>query len=151
MVRTTRQKRLMGGPIDSVITWAPTLNVSRVIGPRDVLATVIHYTAGSAYTGSVRWLQMKESRASAHFVIGRRGQIVQLANCNDIAWHAGRSEIEIAGTIHEDVNSLSVGIELANHGLLQCADGDCFYQLGRTLHSYRRADPQFAIHPGPGG
>ena len=41
---------------------------------------------------------------SSHFVIDNDGTIVQLADCNDIAWHAGNRR----------VNNVSIGIDFSN-------------------------------------
>ena len=51
-------------------------------------ALVIHDTEGR-FIGSVRFLQRARTRGSAHFVVSRRGQIVQLVPVGDVAWHAG--------------------------------------------------------------
>ena len=41
---------------------------------------------------------------STHFVIDNDGTIVQLVDCNDIAWHAGIRK----------VNNVSIGIDFSN-------------------------------------
>jgi hypothetical protein len=51
-------------------------------------ALVVHDTEGR-FIGSVRFLQRARTRGSAHFVVSRRGQIVQLVPVGDVAWHAG--------------------------------------------------------------
>jgi hypothetical protein len=61
---------------------------------------VVHVTEG-AFWGSVRWLQSTRAHASSHYVVSRRGRIVQLVHLSDIAWHAGNWK----------VNTQSVGIE----------------------------------------
>jgi hypothetical protein len=53
-------------------------------------ALVIHDTEGR-FIGSVRFLQRARTRGSAHFVVSRRGQIVQLVPVTDVAWHAGNA------------------------------------------------------------
>ena len=55
---------------------------------RTIDAIVIHDTEGR-FIGSVRALQNARRDASAHFVVSRRGQIVQLVPVTDVAWHAG--------------------------------------------------------------
>lgn len=72
---------------------------------------VIHYTAGH---DSLPWLTNPESKASAHFLIGRDGKITQLVDTDHIAWHAGRSEY----WGRKSVNKFSLGIELENLGNL---------------------------------
>jgi N-acetylmuramoyl-L-alanine amidase len=73
---------------------------------------IMHYTAGRSFESSVSWLTNPLSRASAHLVIGRNGEIQQLVPFNVKAWHAGRSEWNnISG-----LNAHSIGIELDNAG-----------------------------------
>jgi len=50
---------------------------------------VIHVTLGS-YDGAVSWLMNPQSGVSAHFVIGRKGQMNQLVDLDRAAYHAGR-------------------------------------------------------------
>ena len=49
---------------------------------------VIHDTEGR-FIGSIRALQNPRVDGSAHFVVSRRGQVVQLVPVTDVAWHAG--------------------------------------------------------------
>jgi N-acetyl-anhydromuramyl-L-alanine amidase AmpD len=65
-------------------------------------AVVIHDTEGR-FIGSVRFLQRARTQGSAHFVVSRRGQIVQLVPVNDVAWHAGNSwwNLHSIGIEHE--------------------------------------------------
>jgi N-acetylmuramoyl-L-alanine amidase len=75
---------------------------------------VIHYTAGSSAASSANYLCRDEIKASAHIVIGRNGEIYQLVPFDTIAWHAGTS----AYGGRTMLNKYSVGIELANAGVL---------------------------------
>src|SRR5918994_7498742 len=61
---------------------------------------VVHVTEGS-FLGSVRWLRNPRSHGSSHYVISRRGEIVQLVSTSDVAWHAGNGR----------TNRRSIGIE----------------------------------------
>lgn len=76
---------------------------------------VMHYTAGVTLEGAVSWFLNPESQASAHLVIGRDGQIVQMVPFNKKAWHAGKSTW---GNL-EGLNQYSIGIELVNGGKLR--------------------------------
>lgn len=79
---------------------------------------VVHDTAGAlSSAGSVAWLSNPAAKASAHFVVGRDGDVTQLISTNLKAWHAGKS------TFHgrENVNDFSIGIEIVNPGLLKAA------------------------------
>ncbi|MBU2036807.1 N-acetylmuramoyl-L-alanine amidase [Patescibacteria group bacterium] len=75
---------------------------------------VYHYTAGGPLESCVKWFQKKDG-VSAHFVVGRDGQVVQMVKLCDRAWHAGRS----AWRGVEEINHFSVGIEICNWGILK--------------------------------
>ncbi len=96
------------------ISFEETPNVS---GPfKDGLpdTVIIHYTAGSSAESSAAWLKNPSAKASAHLVVGKKGQIIQLAPFNIRTWHAGRS----AWKGRTGLNQYSIGIELDNAGLL---------------------------------
>src|SRR3954469_23641389 len=57
---------------------------------KTISGIVIHDTEGR-FIGSVRVLQRARTNASAHFVVSRRGQVVQLVSVTDVAWHAGNN------------------------------------------------------------
>lgn len=74
---------------------------------------VLHYTAGSKER-SLKWL--KEGNVSAHYVIDQTGEVIQLVQDENRAWHAGQG----SWCGMSDLNSLSIGIELVHYGY----DGD---------------------------
>lgn len=105
---------------------------------------VIHFTAGGKASGSVRWLQNPDAKASAHFVIGRNGERWQLVPLGIKAWHAGASEWvrPSTGELTRDVNRFSVGFELANWGpLFRGKGGDYYGQIGRRMFRYDGPPP----------
>ena len=67
---------------------------------RSIDQVVVHVTEGS-FWGSVRWLRNRHSGGSSHFVVSRKGRIVQMVNLKDVAWHAG----------NKWTNRRSIGIE----------------------------------------
>ncbi|MGV6848046.1 MAG: N-acetylmuramoyl-L-alanine amidase [Marinibacterium sp.] len=73
---------------------------------------VLHYTAMASVRAALDRLCDPGAEVSAHYLIGERGRIWQLVDEDMRAWHAG------AGRWHDvtDVNSRSIGIELANPG-----------------------------------
>tara|TARA_B100001105_G_scaffold200866_1_gene164616 strand:+ start:355 stop:966 length:612 start_codon:yes stop_codon:yes gene_type:complete len=94
-----------------------TSNLGKVIHP---IYLVMHYTAGLTASSAINTFKDPGSKVSAHFVIDRNGDVVQMVPTNRRAWHAGVSRW---GEL-TDLNSYSVGIELVNAGkLLQRADG----------------------------
>lgn len=90
---------------------------------------VMHYTAGASYGSSVNWLKNKRAKASAHLVVGRKGEVVQLVPFNSIAWHAGQSQWR--GRV--GLNKYSIGIEIANAGLLERRVNGYYTSFGRKV------------------
>jgi N-acetylmuramoyl-L-alanine amidase len=73
---------------------------------------VIHYTAMQSAYAALERLCDPEAEVSAHYLICEQGRIWQLVEEEQRAWHAGAGRW---GAV-TDVNSRSVGIELANRG-----------------------------------
>lgn len=113
-------------------------------GGREVVGTVIHYTAGGYASGTVRWFSMEQSRVSAHFVIGRKGEVWQCVELDRAAWHAGRGTIDYKGQPYTNPNKCTVGIELANRGPLERHNDRWVYEFGRKLKDYRGPEPVWA-------
>jgi N-acetylmuramoyl-L-alanine amidase len=83
---------------------------------------VIHFTAAGTLSGTVEWFEKWKSKASAHYVIGRDGSVVQMVREGDTAWHAGESSW-MGKSIRNSCNAFSVGIELVNWGNLRLDEG----------------------------
>lgn len=79
---------------------------------------IIHHTGDETQRDALRTLTSPSHKVSAHYLIGRNGQIVQLIDERDRAWHAGTSWW---GGL-TDINSASIGIELDNNGHEPYAD-----------------------------
>lgn len=96
------------------VTDRPSVNQ----GPRREGAhpglVVIHHTAMRGAEDAIARLCDPASEVSAHYVIGARGGICRLVPESARAWHAGAGRW---GGVR-DVNSHSIGIELANPGPL---------------------------------
>jgi len=88
--------------------------------PLNPIYLVMHFTAGTTLDSAVNWFLNPDAKASAHLVIGRDGQIIQMVAFNKKAWHAGESSW---GNLN-GMNQYSIGIELVNAGKLrQRTDG----------------------------
>lgn len=74
---------------------------------------VIHYTAMKDCASAAKALCDPAREVSAHYLIGRGGEVLNLVPEQMRAWHAGAGEWRGGG----DVNSRSIGIELDNDGL----------------------------------
>src|SRR5436190_22628758 len=69
---------------------------------------LLHYTATLTLQQAVRWFLNPEARASAHILVDRSGEAIQMVPLNRRASHAGRSRW---GPL-EDLNAYAIGIEL---------------------------------------
>lgn len=101
-------------------------NMRKLIGP-DMI--VLHYTAGANAMSSAIYLTRPDVQVSAHLVIGRDGQLIQLVPFNIEAWHAGRSRY--AGRV--ELNHYSIGIELDNLGQLFMQGKKFMAECGREV------------------
>lgn len=81
-------------------------------GPRFIIN---HYTANNSLMNTVNIF--KNHSASAHLIVGRDGEVVQMVPFNKRAWHAGKSKAKSKwGTSYSGLNSYSIGIEFVNYG-----------------------------------
>ena len=102
-----KAQSISGNPIP----FSRSSNIGGELTPKYL---VIHFTAGQSAEAAVNWLCRKDSKASAHAVIGRDGKITQLIPFNRVAFHAGASSWEgLSG-----LNQYSIGVELDNAGRL---------------------------------
>ena len=115
--------RLMGG---GVIHLECPKN-RRGLGEPDMI--ILHYTAGSSAISSAKFLVRPDVKASAHVVIGRDGQVIQLVPFNIEAWHAGKSSY--GG--RSELNHYSIGIELDNLGQLRLEGGRFVAECGKEV------------------
>ena len=101
-------------------------------GPRrdELLPTfvIIHYTAMDTAELALERLCSPEHEVSTHYLITARGKVYQLVNEDHRAWHAGPGSW---GGV-DDINSRSIGIELANDGTAPFAAA-CMTSLEQLL------------------
>jgi N-acetylmuramoyl-L-alanine amidase len=94
------------------MVWRPSPN----FGPRAEGAAIdillLHYTDMKTAEAAIQLLSDPASQVSCHYVVAEDGTITQLVREADRAWHAGVSSWHGEG----DINSRSVGIEIANLG-----------------------------------
>lgn len=74
---------------------------------------VLHYTAMQSARAALRTLCDPKTEVSAHYLIAEDGEVMSLVPEDLRAWHAGAGRW---GAV-TDVNSRSIGIELANDGV----------------------------------
>lgn len=99
------------------ITWVGMTRKHYQAGkPGRVRAIVIHATAGR-HPGDLAWLRKggdERRPVSCHYYIDKSGRISQMVQDDDIAWHAGVSRWKIDGRTRDNINTVSIGIELEN-------------------------------------
>ncbi len=79
-------------------------------GPIDIL--LLHYTGMPDDEQALRWLCDPKSQVSSHYFVHQDGRVLSLVPEARRAWHAGEARW---GT-SSDINSRSIGIEIANAG-----------------------------------
>ena len=93
-------------------TAAPSPNFGERAGGRSPDIILLHYTGMETADGALKWLCAPESEVSCHYFVHEDGRVEQLVREKDRAWHAGKSFWQG----ETDINSASIGIEIANPG-----------------------------------
>ena len=79
---------------------------------KDIKFVIIHYTGMQSEIESINRLKNPRFRVSCHYLINRKGEIIQMVKDRNIAWHAGKSKWKK----FKDLNHCSIGVELVNRG-----------------------------------
>ncbi len=99
-------------PIPSRYEQRPSPNHGPRAAGKPVDILLLHYTGMPSEEGALAWLCSPDSQVSSHYFVFEDGRVVQLVPESERAWHAGKSSW--AG--EADINSRSIGIEIANPG-----------------------------------
>jgi N-acetylmuramoyl-L-alanine amidase len=83
---------------------------ARKDGPVDIL--LLHYTGMPDAQQALDWLCDPQSKVSSHYFVFEDGRVLSLVPEERRAWHAGAARWGDA----TDINSRSIGIEIANPG-----------------------------------
>lgn len=86
------------------------------------------------------YLELRQLRVSAHFLIRRDGELIQFVACSQRAWHAGKSIWRGL----ENCNNFSIGIELEGCDELPFEDAQ-YLSLNQLLAEIRRRFPIEAV------
>jgi N-acetylmuramoyl-L-alanine amidase len=89
---------------------SPNFGERRGVSTPDMI--VLHYTGMESGAKAEAWLCDPASEVSSHYLVHEDGRIVQMVRERDRAWHAGKSSWHG----QTDLNSCSIGIEIANPG-----------------------------------
>jgi len=99
---------------------------------------IIHSSGGPDLTSALEWSIDPDSKTSAHILIGRDGEVIQLVPLNSSAWHAGASEWDGSSNLNEH----SIGIELVNAGFCQPAGSEWVSAFGKVYPKSELFFPQ---------
>jgi N-acetylmuramoyl-L-alanine amidase len=123
LLLSSDKKRLVGCAYDEAGSFGRKL--------RDVPFLVMHYTAGRGFASTVAHFKSAANKVSAHLVVGRKGELVQMVPFDRPAWHAGaestwtysdpsRPSHEFSQpVILKGMNFHTIGIEFDNYGPLR--------------------------------
>lgn len=94
----------------SQVRAAVNFGCRREVDGPDIL--LLHYTGMESAQGAIDWLCCEESGVSCHYLVDEAGEVSQMVREADRAHHAGVGSWEG----HTDINSRSIGVEIANPG-----------------------------------
>ena len=90
----------------------PSPNHGERIGFDNSDMILLHYTGMPGADAALDWLCREESQVSCHYFVFEDGRVLQLVPESRRAWHAGKGSWKTC----TDINSCSIGIEIANDG-----------------------------------
>jgi N-acetylmuramoyl-L-alanine amidase len=101
---------------------------------KDLCFLVMHFTAGRGFDSTVFYFKDPANKVSAHLVVGRKGELVQMVPFDRPAWHAGAASEwhyekivdkqpnfppTFSMVVLKGMNFYSLGIEFDNYGPLR--------------------------------
>jgi len=88
-------------------------NYSRKVRRKsEIKFIILHYTGMQSEIESIKRLKSRKYKVSCHYLINRKGEVIQMVKDTNIAWHAGKSKWKN----FVNLNKNSLGIELVNKG-----------------------------------
>lgn len=94
------------------VKWLKSPHFSSRRG-KAIKGVILHHTGSNSLQGTLSWFKDPSSKVSAHYVIGRKGNVFQMVKDKDKAWHAGASVIKGV----RNANAVTIGIELVGNGV----------------------------------
>ena len=117
-------------------------NHSKKIRPKKrIKFVIIHYTGMQSEIESIKRLKNPRYKVSCHYLINRRGNIIQMVREKFIAWHAGKSKWKKV----VNLNSNSIGIELVNKGHKFGYEPFCSAQIKSLIKLCKSLKKKYAI------
>ncbi len=115
-----------------MITWIPSPNYTAGRQGYRPEAIVIHIMAGTL-VGTDAWFSSRQSGVSAHYGIGKQGEVHQYVDESDSAWHAGRRYAPSWSLIKDRVNPNLYTIGVEHEGRDDDAWPDTMYDASARL------------------
>lgn len=103
----------------------------RIIKPKYL---VMHVTTGTQMESTINWFKSSSAGVSAHLLIGRDGRVIQFVPFDRMAYHCGFGYWER----QNDLNRLTIGIELDNAAKLSRKDGG-WHKRGTIVNKVKQA------------
>jgi hypothetical protein len=91
--------------------------------PHGAITLVVVHVSEGTFGGTVKWFQNPRARASAHYVVGRDGEIAHMVPDDQEAWHAGNGY----------VNRHSIGVEHEGYTNVDGTFTDAEYRASAQL------------------
>jgi len=115
-------------------------------GRKKAIDTIVLHTTEGSGQGAEDWLTRPQSRASAHYLILESGEIVQLVNESDTAWHCRKYNsnsigIELAGRYNQDLGEKQVTQAANLIKNIRQRQGNLLIKPHSELDPARRKDP----------
>ena len=118
-------------------------NYGRNTRPKKTIKfVIIHYTGMQSEIESINRLINKNSKVSCHYLINRKGTIMQMVKENKIAWHAGVSKWKNI----KNLNKNSIGIELVNKGHIFGYENYSNLQINSLIKLCSKLKKKYKIH-----
>lgn len=102
------------------IPFVKTSNFTKGRAGNKIEYIIIHSMAGY-FLGTQTWFRNPNSQVSAHYLISQKGEVAQMVNDVDTAWHC------------HGINSKSIGIELEDRKLADISGDWITKELYQTL------------------
>ncbi len=119
-------------------------NTSKKIrSKKQIKFVIIHYTGMQSEIESLKRLKNKLSKVSCHYLINKKGDIIQMVDENKVAWHAGKSKWKK----FNNLNKFSIGIELVNKGHKFKYENFSFPQVNKLIKLCKKLKQKYKIKP----
>jgi len=108
---------------------------------KDIKFVIFHYTGMQSEIESIKRLKNSKFKVSCHYLINRKGKIIQMVKDKNVSWHAGKSKWKK----FINLNNNSLGIELVNKGHQFGYQNFSIKQINSLIHLCRNLKNKYLI------